>query len=168
MLRRLLPLFICLVIVARADAQTTGSIVGSVVDVASGQPLAGVDVTLDRLPQRTTTDAQGRFVLGSVPAGERVLRINFIGYQPVILQRLQVRSGRALELRLTMESAPVEVAPLIVRADRVRLIEPEVSTSHEVIIGRELRELPVDDIDKVLELTTGVSGGHFRGGRIGQ
>jgi hypothetical protein len=166
--RRLLPALFLFLVAAGADAQTTGSIVGRVVDAASDQPLAGVDITLDRLPHRVTTDAQGRFVIGSVPAGERALRLDFIGYKPLVLERLQIISGRSIELRLALESSPVEVAPLVVRADRVRLIEPEVTTSHEVIIGRELRELPVDEIDKVIELTAGVSGGHFRGGRIGQ
>ena len=168
MARRFLFLFFCLCTVTRVDAQTTGSIVGRVLDAASGQPLAGVDIAVDRLPHRATTDVQGRFVIGSVPAGERMLRVNFIGYKPLILERLQIISGRAVELRLTLESSPVQVEPLVVRADRVRLIEPEVTTSHEVIIGRELRELPVDEIDQVLELAAGVSGGHFRGGRIGQ
>jgi hypothetical protein len=165
---RLLLLFFLACLAARADAQTTGSIVGRVLDAANEQPLAGVDITLDRLPHRATTNAQGHFVIGSVPAGERVLRVEFIGYKPLILERLRIPAGRSIELRLMLERAPVEVEPVVVRADRVRLIEPEVTTSHEVIIGRELRELPVDEIDKVLELTAGVSGGHFRGGRIGQ
>lgn len=114
------------------------------------------------------TAASGRFVLGSVPAGERSLRIEHIGYKPLLLTGIQVRSGRSTEVKIALETSPLEVAPLIVRAERQRLVEPEVTTSHEAVVGRELRELPVDKIEDVIELTTGVSGGHFRGGRIGQ
>ena len=167
-MRLLLIPVLTLTMAAGAGAQTTGSIVGRVVDAATNEPLAGVDLSLDRLPLRATTDLQGRFVIGSVPPGERVLRVSFIGYKPLILERLQILAGRAVELQLRLESSPVDLAPVIVRADRVRLIEPEVTTSHEVIIGREIRELPVDEIDQVIELAAGVSGGHFRGGRIGQ
>lgn len=152
----------------RAEAQTTGSIVGRVIDVQSGAALAGVAVRIDKLPHHTVTAADGRFVLGSVPAGERSLRIEQFGYKPLMLTGVQVRPGRATDIKVTLETSPLEVAPLIVRAERQRLVEPEVTTTHEAIVGRELRELPVDRIEDVLELTTGVSGGHFRGGRIGQ
>lgn len=104
-----------------------------------------------------------------MPAGERDLRIEHLGYKPVLLTRVHVRPGRASEVRnVALEVAPVQVAGIEVRAERQRLVEPEVTTTHESIVGRELRELPVDRLDEVLELTTGVSGGHFRGGRIGQ
>jgi hypothetical protein len=151
-----------------AEAQTTGSIIGRVLDADSITPLAGVDVRIERLPHRTTTAPDGRFVIGSVPAGERDLRIEQIGYKPIVLTRVQVRPGRATQVNITLEKSPVEVAGIEVRAERQRLVEPEVSTTHETVVGRELRELPVDRIEDVLELTTGVSGGHFRGGRIGQ
>ncbi|MGQ0816270.1 MAG: TonB-dependent receptor domain-containing protein [Gemmatimonadota bacterium] len=123
---------------------------------------------MDKLPHRVASGADGRFVIGAVPAGERDLRIAHIGYKPILLTRVQVRPGRSSDVNIALEASPVEVAAIEVRADRQRLIEPEVSTTHETVVGRELRELPVDALDQVLELTTGVSGGHFRGGRIGQ
>jgi hypothetical protein len=152
----------------RADAQTTGSIVGRIVD-ATGAGLAGADVRIDKLPHRVASGTDGRFVIGAVPAGERDLRIEMLGHKPVLITRIQVRPGRSSEVGdVRLETSPVEVAAIEVRADRQRLVEPEVSTTHEAVVGCELRELPVDALDQVLELTTGVSGGHFRGGRIGQ
>lgn len=162
------PILLLLFLASTAAAQTTGSIVGRVVDATSGTPLTGVDIRIDKLPHRTTSGPDGRFVIGGVPAGERDLRIEHIGYKPLVLTRVQVRPGRASEVKLALETSPVEVAAIEVRADRQRLVEPEVSTTHEAVVGRELRELPVDRIEEVLELTTGVSEGHFRGGRIGQ
>ncbi|MGQ0561864.1 MAG: TonB-dependent receptor domain-containing protein [Gemmatimonadota bacterium] len=157
------------IIPSRVDAQTTGSIVGRIVDAQTGAALAGADIRIDKLPHRVASGADGRFVIGAVPAGERDLRIEHLGYKPVLLTRVQVRPGRSSDVEeVRLEASPVEVAALEVRAERQRLVEPEVSTTHESVVGRELRELPVDAIDQVLELTTGVSGGHFRGGRIGQ
>ena len=161
-------LFIICILAPRLEAQTTGSIVGRVIDATTNAPLVGADVRVERLPHRTTTGPDGRFVIGSVPPGERDIRIEHIGYKPMVLTRISVRSGASSELRVALETSPVAVAPVIVRADRQRLIEPEVSATHEVVVGREIRELPVDRIDEVLELTTGVSGGHFRGGKVGQ
>jgi hypothetical protein len=161
-------IFLLLFLASSAAAQTTGSIVGRVVDASTGTPLVGADIRIEKLPHRTTTGPDGRFVIGAVPAGERDLRVEHLGYKPIVLTRIQVRPGRASEVKLTLETSPIEVAAVEVRADRQRLIEPEVSTTHEAVVGRELRELPVDRIEDVLELTTGVSEGHFRGGKIGQ
>jgi hypothetical protein len=157
-----------LALTARADAQTTGSIIGRVVDAQSGAPLVGVDIRVERLPHRVSSGPDGRFVIGAVPPGERDIRVEQLGYKTLIITRIPVRTGAAAEVRVALETSPVAVAPVIVRADRERLIEPENSATHEVIVGREIRELPVDRIEEVLELTTGVSGGHFRGGKVGQ
>ncbi len=154
--------------VAGGAAQTTGSIIGRVVDAQTGQPLVGADIRVERLPHRVTTAADGRFVIGAVPPGERDIRVEHIGYRAVVMTRIAVRTGTAAEVIVELEASPVDVAPIVVRADRRRLIEPEISETHEVIVGREIRELPIDNIEEVLELTTGVSGGHFRGGKIGQ
>lgn len=166
----LVPAFITLLLIVsnRADAQTTGSVVGRVVDAATGVGLSGVEIRIEKLPHRVASGEDGRFVIGAVPAGERDLRIEHLGYKALLLTRVQIRPGRSSEVQIRLETSPVEIAALEVRADRQRLVEPDVSTTHETVVGRELRELPVDEIEQVLELTTGVSGGHFRGGRVGQ
>jgi hypothetical protein len=48
------------------------------------------------------------------------------------------------------------------------MIEPDVSGSHDITVGTELRGLPIDKLEQAIELTPGVSNGHFRGGRAGQ
>ena len=149
-------------------AQSNGSVVGRVIDAQSKQPLSGVDVRIVSLPHRTVTNAEGRFVIGAVPPGEREVRAELIGHKPVVVERVQVRAGGSTELRIEMQTAPVALPGVVVQADRVRLIEPEVSTTHEVVVAREIRELPIDRLAEIIELTTGVSEGHFRGGRVGQ
>ncbi len=152
---------------AAVAAQTSGSILGQVKS-SSGEPLHGAQVSVVSPAMRAVTGADGRFVLGAVPAGERTVRVEMLGYRSLTVTAVRVSSGRGTELRLELEPAPVPMRAIEVEAERVRLIEPDVSTTHEVVTGRELRELPVDRIEDVLELATGVSQGHFRGGRVGQ
>lgn len=149
-------------------AQTTGSIVGSVVDAATRAPLTGVTIRLVDLSNTAVSGQDGRFLLGAVPVGEHQVRAELIGYKPVIVERVQVRAGRSVEVPVMMSTAPVALPGVVVEAQRVRLVEPDVSTTHEVVVAREIRELPVDRIQDIIELTTGVSDGHFRGGRVGQ
>lgn len=150
-----------------AAAQSTGSILG-VVTGPAGEPLRGAQVTVLSPTLVASTGADGRFVLGGVPAGERVLQVQMLGYRPLTLARVQVRIGRPTELRLRLEAAPLTMPPLEVNAEASRLIEPDVSATHAVITGGELRDLPLDRLDQALALATGVSDGHFRGGRVGE
>ena len=151
-----------------ASAQTTGSILGRVVEAGTGRELAGVDVTVPGTTLGTTTGADGRFVIAAVPPGERTVRVERIGYRSVVVENVQVRSTARTEVVVEMQPAPVALEGVRAEAERVRLIEPDVSTTHEVIRGRELRALPIDEVAEAIELTPGVSEGHFRGGRVGQ
>ncbi|CAN5765946.1 hypothetical protein BH23GEM9_BH23GEM9_35680 [soil metagenome] len=150
------------------DAQTVGSILGRVVDAQSGQPLEAATIELVGTQLRTISGADGRFVMGAVPPGERSLRIEHLGYKPMIVEGIVVRTGRSQDVRVELDVAPVALPGVVVEVERVRLIEPDVSTTHDIIVSRELRALPVDRLQQVIELTPGVSGGHFRGGRVGQ
>lgn len=153
---------------AAAIAQTTGRISGRVQDGATGEPIAGASVRVEALDLEAITTDAGRFVLAGLPAGEVDLAVDHIGYQPLRLQGVAVRAGRAVDLAIALEPTSIELDPLVVDAERIPLIEPEVAETREVVTGEMLRELPVTRIGEAVELTTGVSDGHFRGGQIGQ
>lgn len=148
--------------------QATGTIIGRVVEVQSGKPLAGAEVRIAHPPLRTLTTEEGRFVLAAVPVGQRTLHIELLGYRPVTIEGVQIRAGRPTELQIELQPTALELEGVAVDVDRIRLIEPDIAVSHEVLIGRELRDLPVDRVADAIELAPGVSDGHFRGGRIGQ
>lgn len=161
----LAALFIC---TAQLHAQTTGTIVGRVMDGATGEPLAGADVTLEPLDRSTVTGPDGRFVLAGVPSGQYAVRVELLSFRPVRLEHVDVRAGHRSDLTIELTAAALEVEPLVVEAERVPLIEPEVSETHHILPGRQLRELAIDATEGAIELTTGVTDGRFRGGRIGQ
>lgn len=149
--------------------QTTGQILGRVAEAETGAPVSGAEIIV-RVAQRefrTLTTENGDFVLSGVPPGEHRVRVERLGFRPVLLNVL-VRPNRATQLSVDMRPMPVEVEGITAELERLRLIEPDVTVSHEVVLQETLRTLPVDEVEEVVELTTGVSGGHFRGGRVGQ
>lgn len=153
---------------AAAHAQTTGTVVGRISEAGTGRAVPGATIEVVGFDLRVHTDSAGRFVVGSVPAGDRSVRIEQLGYKTVVVDGVVVLLGRPTQLRIDLEAAPLALEGVTVEADRRRLIEPDVSTSHDVVTSREIAALPVDRLDQVIELMPGVSGGHFRGGRIGQ
>jgi hypothetical protein len=64
-------------------AQGSGEIRGSVVDARGGEPLEKVQVSLGGGSDRAVTDAQGRFGLPGVTAGDYVLNVSTVGYHLV-------------------------------------------------------------------------------------
>ncbi len=150
------------------SGQTTGRIQGSVIDLSTGQPLAGVLIRIDNLDRSTLSSETGRFVLAGLPAGRHDVSVELVGFRALELESVLVRASRGSELALELEPTAVPVDPIRVEAERVPLIEPEVSETRQIVPGAALRELPVTSVEEAVELTTGVSDGHFRGGRVGQ
>ena len=149
------------------NAQTSGTIIGRVVDSA-GVALPNASVQVVGQSKRVITAADGRFIIAALPPGETSIRVEMIGFRAVVLDRIVVRASQAAEVRVVLASAPIELGGVTGEAQRVRMIEPDVSGSRQIVVGSELRELPIDKIEKAIELTPGVSNGHFRGGRAGQ
>ncbi len=149
-------------------AQNAGSILGRVVDASTGEALRDALLVVAGTELRTSSAGDGRFILIAVPFGDQSVTVSLLGYASTTLEGVRVRPGQPARLLVELEPEALELEEVRVEVDRVRLVEPEVSATHELIQARELRELPIDDVAQAIELAPGVSDGHFRGGRIGQ
>lgn len=81
----------------------SGSLHGTAVDKASGEPLAGVLVSASNTRQSTTA-ADGRFVLEQVPAGLAVVSGSHPDYLPDT-EAADLVAGERVEVRLELEPA---------------------------------------------------------------
>lgn len=83
---------------------TTGSVAGTVADGA-GQPLPGATVAVSGTALATTTDLAGQFRLASVAAGERTLRVEYVGFDA---QAVTVEVEASATARVEVRLAPAE------------------------------------------------------------
>ena len=157
-----------LAVPGRAAAQNTGSIFGRVVDASTGEALQDALFVVEGTTLRTSSAPDGRFILVAVPFGDRVVTVSLLGYATTMVEGVRVRPGQPARVLVELDREALELEEIRVEVERVRLVEPEVSATHELIQARELRELPIDEVSQAIELAPGVSDGHFRGGRIGQ
>lgn len=88
----------------------TQNVRGSIVDKNSQIPLPGVNVILlNSTPLKgTVTDLNGDFNLTEIPVGRQSIKVSFIGYNPITLNNLEVRSGKELILKLELEEKILE------------------------------------------------------------
>ena len=96
--------------------QTTQTVRGQVCDVASGEPMIGVTVTVENgISMGAVSDADGNFVINNVPVGRHSVRATYIGYEPVLLKEQLVSSGKELVLTLRMRESISELGEVVIK-----------------------------------------------------
>jgi len=112
--------FILLTLIALSGALMaqghTQTVRGTIVDGDTRQPLIGATVVLiDSDPLvGTTTDLDGRFVLGNVPVGRRALQVRSLGYEEQTLANLLVNSAKELVLEVKMQESLTQLQEVVI------------------------------------------------------
>ena len=97
-------------------AQTTQTVRGQVCDVASGEPMIGVTITVENgTTLATVSDIDGNFVIHDVPVGRHSVRASYIGYEPVLLKEQLVTSGKELVINLRMRESISELGEVVIK-----------------------------------------------------
>ena len=82
--------------------EPTGTITGQVLDSATRQPIAGVNVFVEGTRLGTITRDDGTFTIGGVPAGSHTVRARRIGYGSVPLV-VDVTAGATVSVAFTLD-----------------------------------------------------------------
>ncbi len=89
---------------------------GIVLDKNSQNPLIGANVFLPETSPilGNSTDLDGRFTIENVPLGRYTIKITYIGYQPVILNNMELTAGKELILNVELlENVQLEEVEVI-------------------------------------------------------
>ena len=96
--------------------QASQTVRGQVCDVASGEPMIGVTITVENgTTMGTVSDAEGNFIINNVPVGRHSVRASYVGYEPVLLKEQLVTSGKELVLNLRMRESISELGEVVVK-----------------------------------------------------
>lgn len=97
-------------------SQAMQTIRGEVVDAASGEPMMGVSICVEDMPEaRTITDMNGGFVLVDVPVGRHNIKATYIGYEPLVMMEQLLSSGKEMVLHLRMTENISSLKEVVVR-----------------------------------------------------
>ena len=117
-----------------------GRIVGHVIDVRSGAPLAAVLVKVQATGQQALTDAEGAFEIVDVPAGPHTLIVSAVGFG-LVRRDVLVAADRAVDVTLLIaEGGSAYVEDVTVTGLRLPRDEPGVA-SQRVLGARDLLAL---------------------------
>jgi outer membrane receptor protein involved in Fe transport len=145
-------------------AQTTGKISGTIVNVATGEALIGVNITIEGTSMGAVTDINGEYSIINIPPGTYRLRASIMGYEPMVIHDLAASVNRTTIADFKMKEGVIEAEEVVVTVARIQQKKDQTSSVRNVT-SDQMKALPIENLDQVVGLQAGVVRDHFRGGR---
>lgn len=162
-------IFLLLIYSSLTYSQSTGKIMGKVVDVTTNEGIPFANVLVEGTSSGAATDMEGNFVILNIPPGIYSVTSSYVGYQKVTITDVSVNVGFTTTLEFKLSPGEVTLDAIIVQGDRNPLIRQDLTNPTVAITSESLEILPVDNISDVIKLQAGVVTGddgsiHVRGG----
>ncbi|MBN2279273.1 MAG: TonB-dependent receptor [Candidatus Marinimicrobia bacterium] len=147
-----------------------GKIAGTVVDKATGNPLAGVNIIVEDAAYTlgSASDMNGYYAIISVPDGVYTVRATYMGKKTVRISNVRVSSGLTTELTFELEDVVLEGEVVEVTAER-KLFRKDATSNVGIADAEQIENLPVRGTQALIENMAGVvvqdGNVHIRGGR---
>jgi len=112
-----------------------GSISGTITDAKSNETIVGANVVIQGTDIGTQTDAEGKFLIPNVKAGNYNLQISFITYKTHLVPNVLVEDGKRINIDVPMSEEQSMLAEVVVTGSR--------QTNNDVGLIREVQEAKV-------------------------
>ncbi len=113
-------------------AGTTGKIRGLVTERASGEGLAGANVSVVGTQLGAATEVDGEYIILNVPPGTYELRATMVGYGPVTVRQVRVVADQTTTIDAQMSESAVQLADVIVQAERP-MVQRDLTATQAVV-----------------------------------
>jgi outer membrane receptor protein involved in Fe transport len=148
-------------------SQTTGKISGKVVDAETGEALPGANIQLEGTPKGAATSMDGSYYIINIPPGSYSLRVQYMGYNPIVMDNVRVSINRTTAADFKMTPVVLEGKTVVIEAEKMAMKKDQTSSIRNVT-SQQIEILPVESVGQVVNLQAGVVNGHFRGGRFNE
>ncbi len=164
-MRKSVALLVLVVLPTLIFAQTSGKISGVITD-ENGNPLGGANVLLVGTTQGTATDADGQYYILNVSVGTYSVRAEYIGYKAFTVDNIHVSADLTTWLDFQLEVAALEGEEVTVTAEKP-IVNLNATNTNRIIETEVIQNLPLRNVQNLVDLQTGVVDGHVRGSRVG-
>jgi TonB-linked SusC/RagA family outer membrane protein len=93
--------------------QATGTVQGRAIDGSTNRPLAGVQISVTGTQRGTITGADGTYRITGVPAGEREVRAQHIGYQSMV-RPVRLGAGETATADFDLHQSVLDLEEIVV------------------------------------------------------
>lgn len=143
-----------------AQGQITQVLRGTVTDAGTGERLEAASILIDdeKFKGQVLSDSTGQYLFEALPIGRYNVQIQFLGYQPTIVNGLLVESGREAILDIQLKSDAMELERVVVQSSRVAAPALSMLANYQISID-ETQRLPAAFFDpaRVAMLLPGIT-----------
>jgi len=112
----------------------TGTIIGKVTEVVTGEPLPFAHVFVNQTTIGTVTDELGSYTLKNVPLGENTIVFSFVGFKSQQL-KIQLKGNEILPLNIRLASDDKQLEAVEIKGTRDKEWEKQVKKFEKVFLG---------------------------------
>jgi outer membrane receptor protein involved in Fe transport len=167
MVRKLLFLLVLLLAANAAVFAQSGSLQGKVIDKATKEPIPFTNIIIENKGTQaggTASDFDGKYTIKPITPGTYDVKASFLGYKPVQITGVPVRSGTIEYLNIELESTAVQVEGVTITKYRIPLIDKDKTVSGATVTSEEISKMPNRSAASV---ATSVGGVFSRDGEVG-
>ena len=160
-MKHFLSFLFVLLLSVRVLAQEGGLVSGTVKD-ATGMTLPGAVLKLDRFNRYTVSDNDGYFEFLNVPAGSYRVEVEYLGYEPAVLEATVTAGGNAV-VDFVLQEGAQEIGAVVVMGDQARgqvkaLNQQKTNVNvSNVISADQIGRFPDSNIGDALKRVPGIA-----------
>lgn len=151
------------------SAQTTGRIVGKVVEAKTGEGLPGANITVKGTSHGGTSDINGNFHVDQISPGAYTVEVSLLGYKLVQFTDVRVEAGKDIALRAKLEETVLTLNQDIVVVGEKPLFDIQETASRRNVDQADIQAASLQNVQSIVSMQPGVvmsdNEVHIRGGR---
>ena len=167
MARKLL-FFLVLLLAANAPIfAQSGALKGKITDKSTKEPIPFASIIVlnnGTMAGGGTSDIDGNFTIKPITPGKYDVKATFIGYKPVLVTGLPIRSEKIEYLNIEMESSATQMTGVEVIGYKVPLIDKDKTVSGGTVTSEEISKMPNRNASSI---ATSIGGVFSRDGEVG-
>jgi hypothetical protein len=138
--------------------------VSGTVKAADGSPAIGANVVLEGTTLGASADVNGKYFILNVPPGTYDVRASAVGFTAKVLRGIRVSSDQILTVDITLESAAVGLAEVVIEAQRP-IVDKSQTSAKTTMSGEDFTSLPVSSVAALVATSASTFKGFVRGGK---
>jgi|TARA_B110000914_G_scaffold51947_1_gene44696 outer membrane receptor protein involved in Fe transport len=152
-----------------AVAQDKGVLKGTVVDKGTGETLPNASISIVGSYYQGMTDFSGDFTILDIKPGTYSVKVQFIGYQPTLVNGVKIKGGQTKNLKVAMNEQN-EMLNTVTVVGRKNQVDLEQASSAISFSSDEISSLVAKGVEDIIAQQAGVQkttdGIQIRGARV--
>ena len=157
---KIAPALLCLAVLflpgRQLHAQTGAKVEGTVRDSSTGEPLAGIQVSVEGTRLGNVSTDEGYYFILNVPVGRRSITFQRTGYRKKTVSGVSLSAGHTATVDVMLESSVIEMGGIVVVAAEEPLVPRDNVQTAQRFDSGTARDIPAESLEQIISLQAGV------------